>query len=103
MRTNIHHHLLALLHRALAIFFLGACLGAGINSARAQLTSLSTRTIVGTDDAVAINEFVVDGTGNATVLVRGLGPSFNGVLPDPTPKSHPRPGRQQRECDRFER
>ncbi|MGI8957121.1 MAG: hypothetical protein ACR2II_09445 [Chthoniobacterales bacterium] len=50
--------------------------------AHAQLNSLSNRTFVGTGNEIAINEFVVAGTGNATVLVRGLGPSFNGVLPD---------------------
>ncbi len=51
--------------------------------AQAQIGSLSTRSNVGTGDDVAVNVFVIQGTGTATVVVRALGPSLDGTLPDP--------------------
>ncbi len=48
----------------------------------AQISALSTRSFVGTDDEVAVNVFYIGGTGTATVLVRALGPSLGGVVPD---------------------
>lgn len=55
----------------------------------AQLLNLSTRMAVGTGENVLIGGFVVAGTEDKTVLLRGLGPSLaqagvNGVLADPT-------------------
>ncbi len=40
------------------------------NAAFAQIDSLSTRTIVGTGDEVAVNVFVVSGSGSVTVVLR---------------------------------
>jgi hypothetical protein len=55
----------------------------------AHLLNLSTRTAVGTGENVLIGGFIVAGTEDKKVLLRGLGPSLaqagvNGVLADPT-------------------
>jgi hypothetical protein len=55
----------------------------------AKLLNLSTRTAVGTGENVSIGGFIVAGTEDKKVLLRGLGPSLtqagvNGVLADPT-------------------
>ena len=55
----------------------------------AQLLNLSTRTAVGAGENVLIGGFIVAGTEDKKVLLRGLGPSLaqagvNGVLADPT-------------------
>jgi hypothetical protein len=55
----------------------------------AKLLNLSTRTTVGTGENVLIGGFIVAGTEDKKVLLRGLGPSLaqagvNGVLADPT-------------------
>jgi hypothetical protein len=54
-----------------------------------QLTNMSTRGAVGTDDDVLISGFTVGDVGSTTVIVRALGPSLgrfgvSGVLSDPT-------------------
>ena len=53
--------------------------------AAAYLVNLSTRAQVGTDDALMIAGFFVEGTSPAQVLIRAAGPtlSVNGVLADP--------------------
>jgi hypothetical protein len=55
-----------------------------------QLLNLSTRKQVGTGDNVLIGGFIVVGTENKKVLVRGLGPSLpvQGALTDPTLELH---------------
>lgn len=59
----------------------------------AQLLNLSTRGPVGTGDNVLIGGFIVVGTENKQVMMRGLGPSLedagvSGVLADPTLELH---------------
>ncbi len=54
-----------------------------------QLANLSSRSFVQTGDDVMIGGFIVDGASDATVVVRGLGPSLGGMnvpnpLADPT-------------------
>lgn len=55
----------------------------------ARITNLSTRAICATQDAVMVDEFILQGTGSGTFLMRGLGPSLSdfGIsdpLRDPT-------------------
>lgn len=61
----------------------------------ANLANISTRAFVGTDDNVLIAGFIVNGTQNKPLLIRGLGPSLAGppsnvplVLPDPSLELH---------------
>jgi sugar lactone lactonase YvrE len=65
--------------------------GLAFEPATAQLTNISTRASVQTGQGVTIGGFIVTGTDNKTVVLRGLGPTlgqppFNisGVLADPT-------------------
>ena len=56
--------------------------------ATGQLTNVSARAQVGTGNGVLIAGFVISGTTNKTVLIRGIGPALAtygvaGVLPDP--------------------
>ena len=56
--------------------------------ATGQLTNVSARAQVGTGNGVLIAGFVISGTTNKTVLIRGIGPALatygvTGVLPDP--------------------
>jgi hypothetical protein len=59
-----------------------------------QLANISTRGFVGTDDNVMIAGFITGSSGgNATIVVRGLGPSLtergvSGALQDPTIELH---------------
>jgi len=58
-----------------------------------QLVNLSTRSPVGSGDNVLIGGFIIVGTENKKVMLRGLGPSLadagvNGVLADPTLELH---------------
>jgi uncharacterized repeat protein (TIGR01451 family) len=43
----------------------------------AVLTNISTRAFVGTGDSVAVGGFIVSGTGNKQVLIRGFGPTLS--------------------------
>jgi hypothetical protein len=61
----------------------------------ADLANISTRAFVGTDDKVLIAGFIVNGTQNKPILIRGLGPSLAmppinlpTVLEDPTLELH---------------
>jgi hypothetical protein len=53
----------------------------------ATLTNISTRTFVGTGDNVTVGGFIVSGTGNQQVLLRGFGPTLSvavaGALANP--------------------
>ncbi len=56
--------------------------------ATGQLTNVSARAQVGTGNSILIAGFVISGTTNKTVLIRGIGPALtaygvSGVLPDP--------------------
>jgi hypothetical protein len=56
-----------------------------------QLLNISTRARVLTDDQVLIAGFIITGTDPKEVLIRGIGPSLNGVgvtLSDPTLELH---------------
>jgi len=62
-------------------------------SAKAQLLNISTRATVGTGDNVLIAGFIVVGTDEKKVILRGLGPSLaqagaSGALADPTLELH---------------
>jgi len=55
------------------------------------LLNLSTRVDVFTGDRIAIGGFIIAGSDSKTVLIRGMGPSLNGVgvtLSDPTLELH---------------
>lgn len=59
-----------------------------LSNETARLANISTRAYVGTGTNVMIAGFVVTGTGNELVLIRGIGPSLaqfgvTGVLPAP--------------------
>lgn len=62
----------------------------GTSSGASRLTNLSTRTVVGTGDAVPIAGFVIGGNAPLAVLVRAAGPALRtgfglaGALDDPT-------------------
>jgi cyclophilin family peptidyl-prolyl cis-trans isomerase len=45
--------------------------------------NISTRSRVETGDDVLIGGFIVSGTGSQQVLIRAIGPSLTGILPDP--------------------
>jgi hypothetical protein len=56
-----------------------------------QLLNISTRMRVLTGDQVLIGGFIITGTDPKKVIIRGMGPSLNGVgvtLPDPTLELH---------------
>src|SRR5205807_5163580 len=56
-----------------------------------QLLNISTRARVLTNDQVLIAGFIINGTEPKKVLIRGIGPSLNGVgvtLADPTLELH---------------
>jgi hypothetical protein len=58
-----------------------------------QLANTSTRGFVGAQDKVMIGGFILGGTGNTRVAIRGLGPSLTqfgltNVLPDPILELH---------------
>jgi hypothetical protein len=62
-------------------------------TADSQLANLSTRGFVDTGDNVMINGFILGGTQNARVAIRGIGPSLsqsgvNNPLADPTLELH---------------
>jgi hypothetical protein len=59
-------------------------------SLSSQLLNLSTRKDIGTGSNVLIGGFIVTGTDNKKVLLRGLGPSLpvSGALADPTLELH---------------
>src|SRR5688572_32581527 len=54
----------------------------------ARLLNISTRARVQTDDNVLIGGFIISGTAQKRVIVRGIGPSLGGTFPgrltDPT-------------------
>ena len=59
------------------------------NAQAGRLVNLSTRALCKTGDAVLVNEFILQGTGNETVVLRGIGPSLADLgvpdaLEDPT-------------------
>ena len=56
----------------------------------AKFTTLSTRDVVGTGDAVTVNAFIITGSSPKQVIVRGLGPSlpYPGLLQDPALELH---------------
>ena len=59
------------------------------NAQTTRLANLSTRGFCETRDAVLVDEFVIQGTGTETLVMRGLGPSLSGAgvpdaLKDPT-------------------
>lgn len=63
--------------------------GTGANSANARLANIATRAQVGTGGDVLIPGFVIGGTGQKTLLIRGVGPALTqfgvaGALADPT-------------------
>ena len=71
---------------ALALIVLSASL---TNAQTGRLINLSTRLSCETGDAVAVTEFILQGTGSETIVLRGIGPSLSdfGVpdtLRDPT-------------------
>src|SRR5436190_1015512 len=54
-----------------------------------QLANISTRAFVGTGDQVVIGGFIIDGSGNTNLVIRGIGPSLGfieigPILADPT-------------------
>jgi hypothetical protein len=53
-----------------------------------SLLNVSTRLQVGTGDDVLIGGFILTGSGNKTLIIRGIGPSLGGIIPgamaDPT-------------------
>src|SRR5581483_2068448 len=60
-----------------------------INAASSRLANLSVRTTAGTGAQTLTAGFVIGGTGNKTLLVRGIGPALTGfgvtgALVDPT-------------------
>jgi hypothetical protein len=62
-----------------------------------NLGNISTRLSVGTGDNVLIGGFIITGTGDKNVVVRGIGPSLgafgvNGALADPTLELHDQTG-----------
>jgi hypothetical protein len=61
-----------------------------LTSLPSQLLNISTRKPVGAGDNVLISGFIVTGTENKKVLLRGLGPSLpvGGALADPTLELH---------------
>ena len=59
--------------------------------AASQLLNISSRALVLTDDNVPIAGFIITGTDPKRVLIRGIGPTLNGVgaaLSDPTLELH---------------
>ncbi len=64
---------------------------AAISFSSSQLLNISTRMRVLTDDKVLIGGFIITGTDPKKVIIRGMGPSLNGVgaaLADPTLELH---------------
>ena len=64
-----------------------------ITASPAHLANISTRAVVGSEDAALIGGFILRGDGPKRVAVRALGPSLadvglTGVLPDPTLELH---------------
>jgi hypothetical protein len=50
-----------------------------------RVTNLSTRLLVGTGNDVGIGGFIVTGSGPRHLLLRGIGPSLNGIISDALP------------------
>lgn len=66
-----------------------SCLSCFANADTGRLASLSTRVTCQTGDSVAVSEFILQGMGSETVLMRALGPSLKNfgvpdALPNPT-------------------
>lgn len=62
-----------------------------VSAAASKLLNVSSRAHVLTDERVAIAGFIVGGTQPKSVIIRGLGPSLNGIasaLADPTLELH---------------
>lgn len=58
-----------------------------VSAQTGRLINLSSRVFCETGDAVAVTEFILQGAGSETVVMRGLGPSLSGVpntLQNPT-------------------
>jgi len=75
--------------RFLLTFAVLACSSWLASAQTGRLANLSTRASCKTGEAVLINEFVIQGTGTETLVMRGLGPSLAnfgvpGALKDPT-------------------
>jgi hypothetical protein len=75
--------------RFLLTFALLVCSSWLAGAQTGRLANLSTRAFCKTGEAVLVNEFVVQGTGTETLLMRGIGPSLAnfgvpGALKDPT-------------------
>ena len=71
---------------ALSILALTNCI-ANAGSSTARLANISSRMICQTGDAVIVTEFIVQGKGNESFVLRALGPSLPGIpnaLQDPT-------------------
>lgn len=66
-----------------AILGLSTCIVAA-QSSTARLASMSSRALCQTGQAVVVTEFIVQGTGSETFVLRGIGPSLGGLgIPDP--------------------
>jgi hypothetical protein len=60
------------------------CASCPAHAQTGRLLSLSTRAFCETRDAVLVSEFILQGTGTETVVLRGIGPSLGNVgVPDP--------------------
>ena len=75
--------------RFLLTFAVLACSSWLASAQTGRLANLSTRASCKTGEAVLINEFVIQGTGTETLVMRGIGPSLGsfgvpGALKDPT-------------------
>lgn len=69
---------------SLTLVLLVGVTGVAVAQTPSRIVNLSSRVFCQTGDAVAVNEFIVYGRGDAeTFLLRGLGPSFAGIFPDP--------------------
>ena len=80
---------------AIALLVFSSCLTYGQTG---RLAILSTRAFCETRDAVLVNEFILQGAGTETVILRGIGPSLSSVgvqdpLQDPTTILLNAPGR----------
>jgi hypothetical protein len=75
--------------RFLLTFAVLACSSWLASAQTGRLANLSTRAFCKTREAVLVNEFVIQGTGTETLVLRGIGPSLSnfgvpGALKDPT-------------------
>ena len=75
--------------RFLLTFAVLACSSWLASAQTGRLANLSTRAFCKTREAVLVNEFIIQGTGTETLVMRGIGPSLAnfgvpGALKDPT-------------------